>query len=60
VRMCGTPRDSSLSELHSRRCNDTGAVDDLDAELGLDADDRQLDEIEDFLAAVELDLQRDD
>ena len=58
--MCGTPRDSSLSELHSRRCNDVGAVDDLDAELGLDADDRQLDEIEDFLAAVELYLQRDD
>ena len=58
--MCGLPRDSSPSKQLSRRGTDKGAVDDLDAELGLDEDDRQLDEIEDFLAAVELDLQLDD
>jgi hypothetical protein len=58
--MCGTPRDPAPSKLESRCDTVTaGAVDDLDAELGLE-DGRQLEEIEDFLAAVELDLQRDD
>ena len=36
------------------------AIRDLDAELGLEEDSGQLDEIDNFLAAVELDLQRDD
>jgi hypothetical protein len=58
--MCGTLRDPAHSKLESRCDTDTGAMDDLDAELGLEQDGGQLDEIEDFLAAVELDLQRDD
>lgn len=57
--MCGILRDSAASATQSRCGSDSGDVDDLHAELGL-ADDNQLDEIENFLAAVELDLQRDD
>ena len=58
--MCGTLRDPAPSKQESRCGTDEGAVDDLDSELGLEDDGSQLDEIENFLAAVELDLQRDD
>ena len=44
----------------SRRSSDADVLSDLDAELGLEEDSGQLDEIDNFLAAVELDLQRDD
>ena len=58
--MCGTPREPASSTLGSRRSTDADVLNDLDAELGLEEDSGQLEEIDNFLAAVELDLQRDD